>query len=165
MTTTIRRAAVLAAALAALPFSERPASAQPLDVTAQTRLFLDAYARGDRANVVRLLDGDAVTVYGSDADEVFHGGAAVAGMLANDLRLWGGSARIGRMEHVSVVERGELASIFFDAPFSVRGRASMPVRFAMVWRRAHGPWLLVQSSNVVPTRNQSAAKLLGQPRS
>lgn len=129
-------------------------------VTAQTRLFLDAYARGDRAAVLRLVDGDAVTVYGSDAAEIFRGRAGVATMLDDDRRLWGGAARIGSMKHVSVVERGDLASIFFDADFLMRNRPAIPVRFAMVWRRARGVWRLVQSANVVPTQNQSAALLL-----
>jgi ketosteroid isomerase-like protein len=161
MTSIVRRGAVLAAALAAFPFFPVPATAAGApDVAAQTRLFLDAYARGDRASVLRLVDGEAVTVYGSDEDEVFTGAAAVGTMLEEDQRLWGGPATIGPMEHVSVVESGDVASVFFDAPFAVHGGPSIPVRFAMVWRRSHDAWRLVQSSNVVPTRGQSAARLL-----
>ena len=160
MTSILPRGAVLAGALAVFALCSTPVYAAAPNVTEQTRLFLDAYAHGDRATVLRLVDGDAVTVYGSDADEVFTGRAAVATMLDDDQRLWGGPATIGAMEHVTVAANGDLASVFFDAPFSVRGGPSLPVRFAMVWRRSHGGWLLVQSSNVVPTRGQSAAQLL-----
>jgi ketosteroid isomerase-like protein len=136
-----------------------PSSATPT-VSAQTRIFLDAYARGDRATVLHLIDGDAVTIYGSDAGEIFRGRAGVARMLDYDHRLWGRAARIGPMDHVSVIERGEFASIFFDAPFTLPGRPRIPVRFAMVWQREAGEWRLVQSSNVVPTEDRSAALLL-----
>ena len=134
--------------------------AQTGKVEAQTRAFLDAYARGDTASVLGQVDRDAVAIYGSDAAEVFHGASGVETMMANDLKLWGGAAKIGMMEHVSVVERRGMASIFFDAPFSVGSRPAVPVRFAMVWRHAGKGWLLVQSSNVVPTQGQSAEALL-----
>ncbi len=130
------------------------------DLTAQTRAFLDAYARGDRQRVLALIDRAAIVVYGSDAAEVFRGAADVESMLSNDLRLWGGTAQIGPMDHVTVIETKNLTSLFFDAPFSAGGRPPLPVRFAMVWRRSGKKWLLVQSSNVVPTQGQSAAQLL-----
>lgn len=134
--------------------------AQTRGVEAQTREFLDAYARGDKASVLGQVDRKAVAIYGSDAAEVFHGASGVENMIANDMKLWGGAATIGAMEHVSVVERKGLAAIFFDAPFSAGGRPPIPVRFAMVWRRAGKGWRLVQSSNVVPTQGQSAEALL-----
>lgn len=137
-----------------------PAAAQSPGISAQTRLFLDAYARGDRKTVLGLVDAHAITVYGSDLAEICHGPAALADLLSNDLRLWGGSAHIGPMEHVSVEQSGGLASVFFDAPFSAGDRAPIPVRFAMVWRHTSKGWRLVQSSNVVPTQGQSAAQLL-----
>jgi ketosteroid isomerase-like protein len=155
-------AAVVLTGLAALA-GAMPAGATP-NIRAQTRLFLDAYARGDRATLLRLVDGDAVTIYGSDADEIFRGRAGIAIMLDNDRLVWAGSARIGPMEHVSVIERDGLATIFFDADFSLRSRPKVPVRFAMVWRRSRGEWRLVQSSNVVPTEHQSAALLLRSRR-
>ncbi len=130
------------------------------DLQERARLLLDAYARGDRAAVLSMVDGDSVTIYGSDAAEIFHGAAAIGKMLDDDQRLWGGAAKIGTMEHVTTVKEGNLASIFFDAPFSAGGRPAVPVRFAMVWKRSGKKWLLVQSSNVVPTRGQSAEELL-----
>lgn len=128
----------------------------------QTQTFLDAYAKGDQKAVLDLIDQENITVYGSDVAEFAHGSDAVLKMLANDQQLWGGSAHIGKMEHVSLVQDHSLASIFFDLPFSVGGRPPVAVRFSVIWRREGKRWLLVQSSNVVPTEHQSAAELLQQ---
>jgi ketosteroid isomerase-like protein len=153
--------AVLAGILSVgILFTGAPASAETHDIATQTRIFLDAYARGDRSTVLGLVNGDEITVFGSDVAEICHGSAEVSRLLSNDLRLWGGPAHIGPMEHVSIAQSGGLASIFFDAPFSAGGRAPLPVRFSMVWRRTGKGWRLVQSSNVVPTQGQSAAQLL-----
>ncbi len=130
------------------------------DVAAQTRVFLDAYARGDRATVMSMAAPEIV-FYGSDVAEVFRGSAALKKMIDDDQKLWNGTAKVGRMEEVSVVRAGELAVIVFQAEFTVGDRAAVPVRFAMTWRKMGGRWLLVQSSNAVPTRGQSARELLG----
>jgi len=140
-----------------------PASAawcQNAPIQQLTRTFLDAYAKGDRQTVLGLIDRENITVYGSDAAEVAQGSDAVLQTLALDQQLWGGSAHIGKMEHISLIQNHSLASIFFDVPFSVGNRAPVPVRFAATWKREGKQWLLVQSSNVVPTEHQSAAELL-----
>jgi len=121
--------------------------------------FLSAYARGDAATVVAQLAPD-VTLYGSDAAEVFHGREEARRMLEADQQLWHHAAHIGTPEHLSVLSSGNLYTAFFDAPFSVGDGPSMAVRFAMVWQKQEGRWLLVRSSNTVPTRGQSAAELL-----
>ncbi|WP_263367682.1 nuclear transport factor 2 family protein [Edaphobacter bradus] len=148
-------ATVLCAILTSASF----ATAATPDVKLQTRLFLDAYARGDRDTVLPMLD-PAITVYASDAAEIFRGTEAVTTLLANDQRLWGGPAHIGEMEDTSIVQQGPFASLFFDASFSAGGQPPVLVRFAMVWKLTDGKWLLIQGSNVVPTRGQSAAELL-----
>lgn len=138
----------------------RPLSfAAPNDIKDQTRQFLDAYAHGD-LKMVLSMTAPTITVYGSDIDEVFTGKAGVKKMLQDDMKLWNGSAEIGEMQRVSVVEKGDFASIFFNATFRLQGRDPMPLRFAMVWQRSEKGWKLVQSSNVVPTQGQSAEKLL-----
>jgi hypothetical protein len=101
-----------------------------------------------------------ITIYGSDVAEVFHGREALATMMTNDQRLWSGHATIGDLKDVSVRQSGGLAVIFFQADFTVVGRLAVPIRFAMTWQLRDGRWLLVQSSNAVPTKGQSAAELL-----
>ncbi len=132
--------------------------AQAKDVTSQTRTLLDAYAREDQKIVLAAVD-DQTVMYGSDATEVFHGVASIQVMLANDARLWSGTAHIGEMQNVTVVKQGNLESIFFQALFTVGNRPAVPVRFCMTWRRTGGRWLLLQSSNAVVTEHQSAAEL------
>jgi ketosteroid isomerase-like protein len=103
---------------------------------------------------------DGSVAYGSDAAEVFRGKPAIAEMLRQDALLWRGSATIGEMRDVSVIEQGDLATIFFNAPFRVGNREPVPVRFSMVWRREKGQWLVVQSQSAAVTEGQSAAALL-----
>jgi len=134
--------------------------AQATDVKTQTRTLLDAYAREDQKTVLASID-DQTVMYGSDATEVFHGVASIQAMLANDARLWSGTAHIGEMQNITVVKQGNLESIFFQAPFTVGNRPAVPVRFCMTWRRTGGRWLLLQSSNAVVTEHQSAVELLG----
>jgi SnoaL-like domain len=134
--------------------------AQAKGVKSQTRNLIDAYAREDQKTVLASID-DQTVMYGSDATEVFHGVASIQAMLANDARLWSGTAHIGEMQNITVVKQGNLESIFFQAPFTLGNRPPAPVRFCMTWRRTGGRWLLLQSSNAVVTEHQSAAELLG----
>lgn len=157
-----RIAGLLLLAIAPLMISSSPL-AKSVDVTARTRQFLDAYARGDRETVLSMIDPDNVTAYGSDLEEIFHGKAGVDKMLRDDMRLWGGKAHIGEMQHLSLVITGHMAAVFFDADFTVGERKPVPVRFSLVWRDSGNGWKLVQSSNVVPTQGQSAEKLLAAP--
>jgi hypothetical protein len=76
-----------------------------------------------------------IMVYGSDAAEIVHGSDALLKLLTADQRLWGGSARFGAMEHVSLVQNHSFASIFFDVSFSAGGRPPVPVRVAAIWKR------------------------------
>ena len=137
------------------------AQTAPADISAQTRLVLDAYAKGDRSYLKSHLD-PTFTAYGSDLAEVIHGPAAFDHMLEQDLLLWGGPVHIGTMRDISLVQHKDFASIFFNADFSLHDQKPLPLRVAMVWHRSHGHWLLIQSSNVVPTQGQSAAELLAK---
>jgi hypothetical protein len=110
--------------------------------------------------VLPFIDPDNITVYGTDASEYFHGRAAFLAMMANDARLWQHSAHIGSMQNISTVVAGNLATIFFDVPFTVGDRPPLPLRCAAVWHRHGNRWLLRQAANVVPTTGQSAAELL-----
>jgi ketosteroid isomerase-like protein len=155
MITMRRRVTVLAATA----FLLAPAFGRSSQTEERTRHFLDSYARGDTAAVMSIVDEGSVA-YGSDAAEIFRGKAGISEMLRQDALLWRGSASIGEMKDVSVVEQGDLATIFFNAPFRVGNREPVPVRFSMVWRRDKGQWLLVQSQSAAVTEGQSAAALL-----
>ena len=140
-----------------------PGWAQDSEIQKHTRAFLDAYASGDRQVILASIDQKNIMMYGSDAAEIVHGSDALLKLVTADQRLWGGSARFGPMEHVSLVQSHSLASLFFDISFSVGGRPPVPVRVAAVWKRTGKHWLLVQSSNAVVTEHQSASELLEHP--
>jgi ketosteroid isomerase-like protein len=140
-----------------------PAFGQKSQTEERTRHFLDSYLRGDTAAVMAVVD-DGSVAYGSDAAEVFRGKMAIAEMLRQDALLWRGSATIGEMRDVSVIEQGDLATIFFNAPFRVGNREPVPVRFSMVWKREKGQWLVVQSQSAAVTEGQSAAALLASSK-
>jgi hypothetical protein len=149
-------------AFAALLFCA-PSWSQSTAIQDRTRLFLDAYAKGDRQTVLNLVDHTHVTMYGSDVAEVVHGADALLNLIDSDQKLWGGTAHMGPMDHVTITETKGLATIFFDVAFSVGGRPPIPVRVAAVWKREGKSWLLIQSSNSVVTEHQSAEDLLRHP--
>lgn len=157
---TMRRWVTVAVAAALLL---GPAFGQKSQTEERTRHFLDSYVRGDMAAVMSVVDEGSVA-YGSDAAEIFRGKTAIAEMLRQDGLLWRGSATIGEMRDVSVIEQGDLATIFFNAPFRVGNREPVPVRFSMVWKRMKGQWMLLQSQSAAVTEGQSAAALLGASR-
>jgi ketosteroid isomerase-like protein len=132
-------------------------------VEAAARDFLDAYGRGEETKVLSMLTEGELSVYGSDAAEAVTGREVFTRMFEDDQKLWGGKASFGPMTHVSSAHAGRLATLFFDTDFLLGGNA-LPLRVATVWRKEHGGWKLVQSSNVVPTRGQSAGELLKATR-
>lgn len=140
-----------------------PSWSQSSPIQDRTRIFLDAYAKGDQQTVLNLIDHSQVTMYGSDVAEVVHGADALLKLMDSDQKIWGGAAHMGPMSHVSVTETKGLATIFFDVTFSVGGRPPIPVRVAAVWKREGKSWLLIQSSNSVVTEHQSAEELLLHP--
>uniref|UniRef100_A0A0S6YYX6 SnoaL-like domain-containing protein n=1 Tax=Mizugakiibacter sediminis TaxID=1475481 RepID=A0A0S6YYX6_9GAMM len=125
--------------------------------------MLDAYARGDKATVMSMVDPHDIHVYGTDISEVAADPAAFERMFEADQKLWGGKAKFGEMSHVSTIRTRNLATLFFDISFSVGSQPPLQVRFATVWRREHGMWKLVQSTNAVPTVGQSASEILAKP--
>ncbi|MBS0479174.1 MAG: DUF4440 domain-containing protein [Proteobacteria bacterium] len=149
---------VSAVSLMGCPAPDRAGAKTPIK---QTRIFLDAYARGDAGTVMAMLDPGGAAIYGSDLAETYDKPAQIRAMLADDQRLWRGGARIGDVTHLSMRCSRRFVSEMFDAPFTVGGR-TVDVRFAMVWRRAGGAWFLSQSSNVVPTAGSSARELLSR---
>jgi hypothetical protein len=122
--------------------------------------FLNAYAAGDWKTVQAALSKHDVHVYGSDVAEFAAGEAGVKAMFDNDQKLWRGGGRFGAASQLSSVTSGRLATLFFNRVFEVGGQ-EMVVRFSTVWRLESGSWKLVQSSNAVPSKGQSAAEILG----
>lgn len=136
------------------------ASAQRPDALAsRVEAFLHAYAAGNEQDVLSFVTTGQPHIYGSDEAEAVDSREGFAAMLKADHKLWNGIVSFGPMRNVSEERSGNLATIFFDAGFQLGGR-EVPVRFSMVWRREHGAWKLVQSSNVVPTTGQTATELL-----
>lgn len=132
------------------------------DVIETTRDFLDTYARGDERKALSFVTSGRPHIFGSDVSEATDSREGFVEMLHADHLLWKSPVKFGPMRHVSEERCDRLATVFFDADF-VLGGHSIPVRFAMVWRRENGAWKLIQSSNVVPTIGQSASELLRRP--
>src|ERR1039457_1248257 len=112
-----------------------PAWAQDSEIQKDTQVFLDAYVRGDRQVILTLIDQENIMMYGSDATEIVHGSAALLKLVPADQRLWGGWARFGAMEHVSLVQNHSFASILFDISFSVGGSPPAPGRGGAIRKR------------------------------
>lgn len=161
MKTLMKGLAVMTLA-AACATGAQAATSPDAALRAQTQAFIEAYAKVDRDAVFKSVHPNKIYIYGSDASEFISDHAGLKAMLDADAKLWGGTAAFGKMDHVSITRSGDMASIFFDAPFTVGGRPAVPVRFAMVWRKVGGRWLLVQSSNVVPTVGSSATEILAK---
>jgi Domain of unknown function (DUF4440) len=125
----------------------------------RVQVLLDAYARDDSSGVLQILDSNEFAMYGSDASELVSTPAQLVTVMADDFKLWH-TAKFGRMRDITTSVRGDCGSVFFQIPFSAGGSAEVLVRFATVWRRANGVWLLTVSSNTVPTVGSSAADIL-----
>jgi hypothetical protein len=129
------------------------------DLAANAKALLDAYAKGDKPAVMAVMDPD-IRLYGSDVAEIYSGRESALKMFDLDTRLCGGAAHFGDLRAISEFRSGDLATLFFDVPFSVASRPEMIVRFATLWRYSDGAWRLIQSANMVPTVGQSAEELL-----
>ncbi len=126
--------------------------------------FLDTYRRKDVAGVLALCDPETILVMGTDASEVCTSPQSVQRLLELDFQLWD-RAEWGEFHHFFSYRAGEIATTFFDIPFTTRtadqSRITL-VRFAMIWRSTSNGWRVVQSLNTVPTVGQGAADILGQ---
>jgi hypothetical protein len=140
-----------------------PAWSQDSTIQNRTRTFLDAYAKGDREAIAKLIDPVNITMYGSDKAEIVHGSDAVFKLLSEDQQLWGGAVHFGAMEQISLIQNHSLASIVFNVPFVMGDRPPMPIRVVALWKREGRKWLLIQSSNTALTEHQSASELLRHP--
>lgn len=125
----------------------------------RVQALVNAYERDDSAGVLRIVDLQGFSIYGSDASELISTPAQLITMMENDFKLWH-TAKFGAMRDVAIKVYGNFGSVFFQIPFSAGGSPDVLVRFATVWRRVNGVWLLTMSSNSVPTVGSSAAEIL-----
>jgi hypothetical protein len=130
-------------------------------VQQQVEKLLDAYAANNPAGVLALLDQHGFVMYGSDVAEVVHTPAQLRQLMTDDFALWK-TARFGALANVDIRVEGDAASAFFDVPFSAGGRSPVTVRFGTTWRYDAGHWVLMQSSNTVPTTGSSAHDLINR---
>jgi hypothetical protein len=117
--------------------------------------FVSAYVGGNKTAVMAALSSD-VSVYGGDAAEFANSRAAFEKLFDANVKLWGPSAKVGEMKHITSVSDAGVATLFFDAPVVTQRRPPATVRFATVWRKEGKTWKLAQCSSVVPTTGQSA---------
>ncbi len=153
--------AVQAAASRGAATAARSTAEARSQVEQQIGKLLHAYAANDPAAVLALLDPHGFTMYGSDVAEIVHDPAELRQLMADDFALWQ-TARFGALANLDIRVEGTAASAFFDVPFSAGGRPPVTVRFGTSWRNDGGHWVLMQSSNTVPTTGSSAHQLIGR---
>ena len=134
-------------------------AARRAQVESRVHELLNAYATNDQDAVPRLVDRHDLAIYGSDISEFVQTPAGLRQMMSDDFRLWH-TAKFGAIRNLDIRVGGDLATAFFDTPFSAGGQPAVSVRFATTWRNANDVWLLTQSSNAVPTVDSSARDLL-----
>lgn len=155
----LRAAGALAAiALLALPAQAGSTDTAKAAVQQRVTQLLHDYAANRPAAVLAMLDPHGFVVYGSDVAEVVRTPREVRELMANDFKLWH-TATFGTPANMDIRVVGDMASAFFDVPFSAGGRPPITVRFCTVWRERGGKWMLVQSANAVPTVGASARAL------
>lgn len=135
------------------------ANMERVQIEARVQALLTAYAADNQDAVLRLVDTRAFSFYGSDISEFAHTAAELKQMMTDDFKLWH-TARFGKIRNLDIRMSRDLASAFFNVPFSADGGSDVMVRLTTVWRKVHGVWLLTQSANSVPTTGSSARKLL-----
>ena len=128
-------------------------------VTSSVQALLTAYAANNQEAVIRLIDTREFSFYGSDVSEVVHSADQLRQLMAEDFKLWG-SAKFGQVSGMDIRIGKDLATAFFNVPFSAGGAPDVTVRVSTVWRKNDGVWLLSQSANSVPTVGSSARELL-----
>jgi hypothetical protein len=105
--------------------------AQQSVIRSQAAHFLDAYVSGDQNKVLKMVD-PGITMYGSDRNEVLHGTKELSELMRLDQLLWQKTARITDLCNFSEVSTGSLATLFFDATFTVGNRPPLPRQFDVI---------------------------------
>lgn len=137
----------------------KDAQSDRAQVAAAVRTLLTAYAANDQEAVIRLIDTREFSFYGSDVSEIVHSSDQLRQLMTEDFKLWG-SAKFGQISDMDIRVGRDLATAFFNVPFSAGGASLVTVRVSTVWRKVGGVWLLTQSANSVPTVGSSTRELL-----
>lgn len=127
-------------------------------VRARVSELLTAYAANDPDAVMRMVDPQGVTFYGSDVAELVRSEAELRQLMRDDFTLWR-RARFGEPRDLDVRVGEELAAAFFNVDFFAGGGRAIPVRLCTLWRKVGGTWRLTLSANAVPTQGSSAHEL------
>lgn len=141
----------IACVIALLLSIAAPVEASQADPTlvASAKALLADYAAKNTAAAATMID-PAATVYGERADEVENTPDAVRALFQSDGKQWK-AASFGALRNVSSSGSGDMGTLFFDAPFSCTfadgTKRTLWIRFATVWHRVNGHWLLLQSTN------------------
>jgi hypothetical protein len=99
--------------------------------------LLDVYAANDRSRVFSMVDRDEFTAYGSDLAEVVQDTAGLKHLMDDDFALWR-TAGFGTLTDVDVRMGSDLATAFFNVPFSVGAASPVTVRLSTTWRKISG---------------------------
>jgi ketosteroid isomerase-like protein len=115
--------------------------------------LLDDYGRKDADGIVAMLDPADAVVMGTVSTEVATTPAAVRALLESDFRGWDHS-RFGEIRHDSVRASGDIATAFFDVPWTATAGSqdrSYVLRIASTWHWDGTTWRLAQWTNAVVT--------------
>ncbi len=121
-------------------------------LTQSIRAVLTAYGNKDIDGVLKRMVPDHPVMYGSGVSEVYTTQTGIRRFLRSDYRQWD-SSKFGALQNLNVDVEGATASAFFDAPFTMNSHGhvlNVVVRFATVWHKIDGTWLLAESANFVP---------------
>jgi len=131
-------------------------------VRARVSDLLTSYAANAQDAVVRMLDPQGFSFYGSDLAELVRSEPELRQLMKDDFALWQ-RARFGEPRDLAVRVGDDLAAAFFNVDFFVRGGPAIPVRLCTLWRKVGGAWRLTMSANAVPTLGSSAHVLASPP--
>ena len=151
----MRTTAILVTLLGLLTAFARPAQVEDPQITERVNALLHAYSSKDVPAVMSMLDPRAA-MYGTATSEFYTTPSGIERLLQADYSRWTSSS-FGDPRDVTVETSGDLQTIFFDTPFTaayVDGqKRTFVIRFATVWRKEGGHWLLIQSMNAVAADN------------
>jgi ketosteroid isomerase-like protein len=136
-----------------VPAFAASAPAPGSELRARIVTLLGDYGRKDADGIVAMLDPAEAVVMGTASTEVATTPAAIRALLESDFRGWDRS-RFGDLRNYSVRASGDIATAFFDVPWTATagsGDRSYVLRVASTWHWDGASWRLAQWTNAVVT--------------